>query len=64
MAKQFFSSMSHTINWQINEIKEKIDDLGELSLDLVTFGHENDFQEKKSVIFRIKNLPKMLLYYR
>jgi len=56
--------LSQTINWQLNEIKEKIDDFGKLPLDLVTFGNENDFQEKKSVIFRIKNLPKMLLYYR
>ena len=64
MTKQFSSLLSQTINWQLNEIKEKIDDFGKLPLDLVTFGNENDFQEKKSVIFRIKNLPKMLLYYR
>ena len=64
MTKQFSSLMSQSINWQLNEIKEKIDDFGKLPLDLVTFGNENDFHEKKSVIFRIKNLPKMLLYYR
>ncbi len=64
MTKQFSSLMNQPINLQINEIKEKIDDFGKVSLDLVTFESETSFRETKSFIFRIKNFPKMLLYYR
>ena len=64
MTKQFLSSVDQPINLQIKEIKEKIDDFGKLSLGLVTFESDNNSQETKSIIFKIKNFPKMLLYYR
>ena len=56
--------MNQPINLQINKIKEKIDDFGKLSLDLVSFESENSIRETKSFIYKIKNFPRMLLYYR
>ncbi len=64
MTKQFSSLANQPINLQINEVKEKINDFGKLSLDLVTFENENNLRETKSLIFKIKNFPKMLFYYR
>ena len=64
MTKQFLSFVNQPKNLQIKEIKEKIDDFGKLSLGLVTFESDNNSQETKSIIFKIKNFPKMLLYYR
>ena len=64
MTKQFSSLVEQPINLKINEIKEKIDDFGKLSLDLVTFERGKSFQETRSIIFKIKNFPRMLFYYR
>ena len=64
MTKQFLSLVNQPMNLKITEIKEKIDDFGKISLDLVTFETEKRFWETKSIFFKIKNFPKMLLYYR
>ena len=64
MTKQFLSLVNQPMNLKITEIKEKIDDFGKISLDLVTFENEKSFWETKSIFFKIKNFPKMLLYYR
>tara|TARA_Y100000766_G_C18828138_1_gene566574 strand:- start:370 stop:609 length:240 start_codon:yes stop_codon:yes gene_type:complete len=54
MTKQFLPSVNQPKNFQITEIKEKIDDFGKISLNLVSFESENSAPETKSIFLKLK----------
>jgi len=51
-------------DYQIEKISQKVENFGKIDLDFVNFNETYETYAKKSILSKIFNFPKMLMYYK
>ena len=61
---QFSKYLETCQDYQIETISQKVENFGKIDLDIVNFDKTNETYEKKSLLSKIVNFPRMLIYYK
>ena len=61
---QFSKFLDKFQDYEIEKISQKVENFGKLELDFINFNRTKDILIEKSLLSKIINFPKMLIYYK
>ena len=61
---QFSKFLDKLLDYEIEKISQKVENFGKLELDFINFNRTKDILIEKSLLSKIINFPKMLIYYK
>ena len=61
---QFSKFLDKLLDYEIEKISQKVENFGKLELDFINFNRTKGILIEKSLLSKIINFPKMLIYYK
>ena len=61
---QFSKFLDKFLDYEIEKISQKVENFGKLELDFINFNRTKGILIEKSLLSKIINFPKMLIYYK
>ena len=62
--KPFSKFLEKFQDYKIEKISQKLENFGKIELDFINFNETEDTYVKKSLLSKVINFPKMLMYYK
>ena len=64
LSLQFKKFLEKFQDYEIEKISQKLENFGKIELDFINFNETEETYVEKSLLSKVINFPKMLIYYK